>query len=108
MKSSKIKNKTGEGSDWTPNSLILLLLLHENIEDDNNALPHLQMKTRTSKGWALVLGCLNYHELGWLLGLYVVAKLHASRGIKLLNNRDLPSHTSKFGYPSLVLNHLQI
>jgi hypothetical protein len=43
-----------------------------------------------------------------VIGLHVVAKLHASRWIKLLNNKDLPSHTSSnFGYPSLVSNHLQ-
>jgi hypothetical protein len=72
--------------------------LHENIEDDNNALPHLQMKTtiRTTKGWVLVSGfggMPKLSELGWLLGLHVVAKLHPSRRIKLLNNKDLPSHT---------------
>jgi hypothetical protein len=47
--------------------------LHENIENDNNALPNLQMKTtiRTTKGWVLVLGfggMPKLFELGWLLG----------------------------------------
>jgi hypothetical protein len=69
-----------------------VVLLHENIEDDNNALPHLQMKVtiRTTKGWVLVLGFSGMpklSKLGWLLGLHVVAKLQASRGIKLLTTK---------------------